>query len=319
MKTALQPVLKYWPQYKWSNVFAMIRNMSAAPVICNENFRGKLVVITGATSGIGYLTAREFALHGARLLTINRNEAKSQALCEEIRQEFNTPCEYWLADLGRLDVMHYVGQKLAELPMPIDVLIHNAGVYLSKRTPTPDGLEKSLAIHFLAPFVINHLLKEKMKREGRGRILFVSSEGYRFAVWGPQLEDLNWEKRRYTSLGAYGAAKISQILTMHILSRELKPSGVTVNAMHPGMVRTNTGHENSPIYRFFKRHLIDRFSRSPVTSAQALYYLGASPELNDVSDRFFHLTTEEELTPPACDMEMAEKVWQTALQIGRLQ
>lgn len=318
MNATLRPVLKYWPQYEWRNVFTMIRNMSVAPAIYNEDFQDKLVVITGATSGIGYCTARLYAAHGARLLTINRNEEKSKALCAEIQREFATPCEYRLADLSRLDEMHRIGRELADLPVPIDVLIHNAGLYLTRRTLTADGIEMNLAVHFLAPFVINYLVKEKMKRDGRGRILLVSSEGYRFAVWGLRLDDLHWTKRRYTGLQAYGAAKIAQLLTMHVLSGELAPCGVTVNAMHPGMVRTNTGHENSPLYRWFKRHLIDRFSQSPEISAQALYYLGASPALNGVTDRFFHLTTEEELTPPARDLEEAGKVWQIALQIGRL-
>jgi len=214
--------------------------------------------------------------------------------------------------------MHRVGQTLASLDEPIDVLIHNAGLYLSRRTVTADGLEMNFAVHFLAPFVINYLVKEKLKRQGRGRILFVCSEGYRFAVWGLRFDDLQWEKRRYGGLKAYGAAKLAQILTMHILAEELAPSGVTVNAMHPGMVRTNTGQQNSALYRFFKRNILDRLSQSAELSAQALYYLGVSPALEGVTDKFFHLTTEEDLAPPAQDREAAEKLWDISLNLGGL-
>lgn len=318
MGETLKAVRRYWPQYKWRNVWAMIRNMSKLPAECSEDFRGKLVVITGATSGIGYYTARYYAVHGARLLTINRNQAKSEALRTEIRRDFGVECEYILADLSLLEDMHRAGKMLASLDTPIDVLIHNAGLYLSRRELTPDGLEMNFAVHFLAPFVINYLLRDKLKRDRRGRIVFVSSEGYRFAVWGLRFDDLHWEKRRYSGLKAYGAAKLAQILTMHILAQELAPYEVTVNAMHPGMVRTNTGHGNGPIYRFWKRHILDRLSQTPEISAKALYYLGVHPDLEGVTDRFFHLTTEEELTPPARDMEAAERIWEIGIKEGKL-
>lgn len=318
MTQTLAPIRKYWSQYQWSNVFAMIRNMSAVPDICEQDFSGRLVVITGATSGIGYLTAHRYASRGARLLTINRNEEKSQALCVEIQHDYGSTCEYRIADLSRLENMHRVGQVLADLSEPIDVLIHNAGLYLARRAVTSDGLEMNFAIHFMAPFVINYLLSGKMQRDRRGRILFVSSEGYRFAVWGLRLDDLQWEKRRYGGLKAYGAAKTAQILTMQILARQLAASGVTVNAVHPGLVRTNTGHENGQLYRWFKQHIIDKMSQPAAISAEALYFLGVSPTVADVTGRFFHMTREEELTPPARDLEAAEQLWQSGLQVGRL-
>lgn len=317
MNDTLRRVVKYWPQYEWSNVATMIRNMSKLPAVCDEDFSGRLVVITGATSGIGYHTARSYAARGARLLTVNRNAEKSDALCAELRRDFQADCDYILADLSLLENMHRAGRALAALDRPIDVLIHNAGLFLARRQVTEDGLEVNFAVHYLAAFVINHLLKEKLKRDGRSRLLFVSSEGYRFAVWGLRLDDLQFEKQRYSGLKAYGAAKLAQILTMHILAEQLAPSGVTVNAVHPGMVRTNSGSQNGPLYRLFKRNL-DRLSQPAELSAQALYYLGVSPAQGGVTDRFFHFTTAEELTPPARDREAAEKLWALSLHLGGL-
>ncbi|GAB4533371.1 MAG: SDR family oxidoreductase [Anaerolineales bacterium] len=318
MNDTLKRIVKYWPQYEWVNVVAMIRNMSQPPAVSDEDFTGRLVVITGATAGIGYHTARYYyAAHGARLLTVNRNPAKSDALCAELRRDFQADCDYILADLSLLENMHRAGQALAALDRPIDVLIHNAGLYISRRTVTADGLETNFAVHFLAPFVINHLLRDKLKRDGRGRILFVSSEGYRFAVWGLRMDDLQLEKQRYSGLKAYGSAKLAQILTMHILAEELAPHRVTVNAMHPGMVRTNSGSQNGPLYRLFK-HGLDKLSQPAELSAQALYYLGVSPALEGVTGKFFHFTTEEELVPPARDRQEAEKLWDISLQLGRL-
>jgi len=207
-------VRKYWFQYKWSNVFEMVRNMSAQPSLCAERFEGKLVVITGATAGIGYETAKKYAERGARLLTINRNKERSEALRRELSEHFGVECSYILADLSKLRDVQKAAEALQSLNAKIDVLIHNAGIYLNRRTLTEDGLEMNFAVHYLAPFIINSSLLEKMKRDGSARIIYVSSEGYRFAAWGLCLEDLQWEKRKYSGLKAYGAAKLAQILSM---------------------------------------------------------------------------------------------------------
>jgi NAD(P)-dependent dehydrogenase (short-subunit alcohol dehydrogenase family) len=174
-------------------------------------------------------------------------------------------------------------------------------------------------VHHLAPLVINYLIKDKLISQKSGRIIYVSSEGYRFAIWGIRLDDLNWEKRRYTGLRAYGAAKISQILTMMLFTEHFQGTGVTINAMHPSMVQTNTGRDNGCVYRWLKRNTIDRISRLPEVSAEALYYLGVSPSIEGLSGRFFHMTREEELAPPAQDREVAERLWEISLSLGRLQ
>lgn len=144
----------------------MIKNNMADPEICDGAFEGRLVAITGATSGIGYHTARKYASRGAHLLTINRNEQGSAALCEEIKREFGVRCTYWVADLSRLEDMHRIGRALAELESPIDVLIHNAGVYFSEKQITEDGLEATFAVNHLAPFVITYLVRDKLKAQG---------------------------------------------------------------------------------------------------------------------------------------------------------
>jgi NAD(P)-dependent dehydrogenase (short-subunit alcohol dehydrogenase family) len=296
----------------------MILNNKKAPKECTLPCAGKLVVITGATSGIGYYTARRYASAGADLIVVNRNREKSERLCSELINENNVHCTYILADLRVLDDVYRAAGELRNCARPIDILIHNAGVYLSRRRLTVDSIETTFAVHYLAPFVINYLLLEKLKREHCARIIYVGSEGYRFAAWGLDLNNLQFERGGYSGLKAYGCAKTAQILSMHCFARLLKESGVTVNAMHPGMVVTNTGNENNAVYRWYKRNIIDRYSQSPQVSAEALYYLGVSPEVEDVTDCFFNLTTQEELAPPALDMETAERLWSKSLELGRL-
>ncbi|MEJ5183620.1 MAG: SDR family NAD(P)-dependent oxidoreductase [Rectinemataceae bacterium] len=311
-------IRQYWAQYRWSNVWEMLKNNRLSPKTCNEDCKGKLVVISGATSGIGYHAARRFAAGGADILAINRNREKSDALCHEIHQEFGVACDAIIADLSVLNEIRNAADRLLHLDRPIDVLIHNAGVYLKKKTLTPDGLETTFVVHYLSSFIMNYMLLERLRCEQRARILYVSSEGYRFAVWGIDLENLQFEHGGYSGLRAYGSAKTAQLLAMHSFAQLLEGSGVTINAMHPGMVATNTGRENHAFYRWYKKNILDRYSQSPAVSAEALYYLGVSPDLHGITDAFFNLTTREELTPPALDMEMAQELWHKSIVIAEL-
>jgi retinol dehydrogenase-13 len=309
---------KYFREYEWSNIFAMIRNNKSDPKICDKTSDGKLVVITGATSGIGYLTARKYASMGADLICVNRNPEKSEALKKEIVGEFAVKCEYIIADLSKLDEIYRVGRELAQLNNEIDIIIHNAGIYLTRRETTEEGFDKVFVIQYLASFIINYLIMDKLKSQEKARIIMVNSEGHRFAAWGLRLDDLNWEKRRYSGLKSYGSAKIAQLLSMIVFDEHFKNTGVTINAMHPGAVKTETGQENGPFYRWFKRNVLDKSLRSPEISAEALYYLGVSDEIAAISGKFFNLTTLEEPAPPALDNVVAYELWAKSLELSGL-
>lgn len=307
--------LQYIRAYKWSNIFAMIRNNRRDPDICTERFDNKLVVITGATSGIGRVTARKYASQGADLLCINRNAEKSERLRKEIETEFGVRCDYRIADLSNLKDVFRVSRELAELPESIDVLIHNAGIYLTKRELNTNGLEKTFVVHYLASFIMNYVLIDKLKAQEKARIIMVGSEGHRFAIWGLRLDDLNWEKRQYSGLKSYGAAKTAQMLSMIVFAEQFRGSGVTINSMHPGAVKTETGQENGPLYRWYKRNFLDKGLRTVDISAEALYYLGAAKVLDGISGNFFNLTTIEEAAPPATDKEVARLLWNKTLKM----
>jgi len=309
---------KYFREYKWSKIFAMIRNNRSDPKICNEDFKNKLIVITGATSGIGYQTARKYAAHGANLMCINRNPQKSEALRRDIENEFGDSCDYRIADLSNLQDIFRVSNELAQLKTPIDVLIHNAGIYLTKKALTRDGFEKIFAIHYLSSFILNYILRDKLKAQEKARIIMVGSEAHRFEAWGLRLDDLNWERRRYSGLKSYGSAKTAQLLSMIVFNELFQNTGVTINTMHPGAVKTGTGQENGPVYRWFKRNFLDKTLKSPEISAEALYYLGVSDEVKAVSGKFFNLTTEEEPAPPALDREVAYELWDITLKLTGL-
>lgn len=303
----------YLKEYEWSHIAAMLKNNKATPKSEEKDFTGNLVVITGATSGIGYETARLFASHGASLLVINRNKAKSEQLKQEIEHEFQVPCTYFVADFSHLDQIQAAATMLVGLAQDIAVLIHNAGVYNTKKQFTADGLEEVFQVNYLASFIITNRLMEKLRRQERARILYVNSEGHRFALSGLHLDDLDWKRHHYSGLKSYGSAKTAQLLSLFPFTEHFKDSGVTINAMHPGDVRTNMGENNGKLYKWFKHHLINPSARTPQLSAQALYYLGVSADVEGITGRFFNFTTEEIPAPHALDRAMAESLWKRSL------
>lgn len=306
---------RYFNEYQWSNIAAMIRNNRRQPQICSSDFKTKLVVITGSTAGIGYLTARKFASHGADLLCINRNPQKSEALKKEIESEFRVRYDYKIADLSNLKDIERVAGELSILERPVDVLIHNAGIYLTRRELTSEGFDKVFVVHYLSSFMLNMLLSEKLKAQKKARIILVNSEGHRFAPWGLRLDDLNWEKRRFSGLKSYGSAKLAQLLSMLIFADYFIPFGVTINAMHPGAVKSETGRDNGAVYRWIKKNLLDKTLRPTDIAAESIYYLSVSEDLNGVSGKFFNLTTEEEPAPPALDMKAANELWTKSVEM----
>ncbi len=311
-------LIKFLKLYKISNLKTNLKALfsnKAEPLECQDDFNGRLVAITGATSGIGYATAREYASHGANLLVINRNEKKTLNLCEEIKRDFGVECDFMLADFAHISEVKKVGKELANSDLNIDVFIHNAGVYLTEKTISDDGLEMVFQVDHLSSFILNYILKDKLKAQRKCRIILVNSEGHRFAILGLNLDDLNWEKRRYSGLKSYGSAKTAQLLTMIKFNDYFQNSDVTINAMHPGNVKTNMGEDN---ISFFKRVFIEPSYRSVEISAKSLYYLGVSKDIEGVSGKFFNLTYEEEPAPPALNREIAEELWDLSIKLGGL-
>lgn len=309
---------KYFKEYRFSNVMAMIKNNTKNPEICSDDCKGKLVVITGATSGIGYAAARKYASKGADLICINRNKEQSELLKHEMETTYQVNCDYILADFSLMDDTYKAADRLLQIEKPIDILVHNAGIYLTKRQITSNGIEKVFMVNYLSSFIMNYILKDKLKSQGKCRIILVNSEGHRFSAWGMRFDDLDWSKRRYSGLKSYGTAKLAELLAMIQFDEYFRGSGVTINAMHPGAVKSSTGQDNGPLYKWFKKNLLDK-SLNPVSiAAEAIYYLGVSKDIETISGKFFNLTTLEEPAPPALDAENARILWEISLKMGKL-
>ena len=293
-----------------------IENRRANQKTTTASMTGQVCVISGATSGVGLEAARRLARAGAHIIMVCRNPGKAEAVRKELLARYGAPADVVIADFSDLTTVRAAAGILLRNYPRIDVLINSAGLFSTTRTITTGGFETVFCVNHLAPLLLTHLLRERLIQSAPARIIQVSSEGHRFG--GLDLDDLSWERRRYGGYRSYGASKIAQLLTTWEFADRLRGTGVTINAMHPGDVRTNIGMNNGPLYRWFQRNIIWHTLKEPIISGEALYYLAAAPELTDVSGRFFHLTVEEKPAAPALDREMGRRVWDVSIELTGL-
>ena len=276
---------------------------------------GKVCVITGTTSGIGYEAARRFAQGGAHLVMVCRNKDKASHLKEALSTEFGIEVDFFIADFQILAEVQRVALEIREKYAQIHVLINNAGVFNKRRRVTPDGYEMTIGIIHYASFLLTALLFNPLKNGAPSRVIYISSEAHRFG--GFNVKDLNWDQRVYIGLQAYASAKIAQLHTALALAQKFDQSGVTFNVMHPGAVRTNIGMNNHFLYRLYSRFILRWFLKDPARSAEAIYYLAADPHLQQVSGKYFNQTIEEKPAWYAVKPDVRVEVWEQSMAVIR--
>jgi len=277
---------------------------------------GKTCVVTGTTSGVGYQAVKRLAQGGADIVMVCRNPQKAAAVREELQRQYPVKIDVIQADFSKFSDVRKAAETIRNQYPKLDVLINNAGIHNTHRILNEDGLEMVFAVNHLATFLLTRLLLDQMAVNAPARIIQVNSEGHRFG--GLDLDDLNWERRRYHGLQGYGASKIAQLLTVWELSDRLNGSGVTINAVHPGEVRTNIGMNNELGYRLYKRYLLWWILKNPAISGEAIYYHAAAPEMAKVNGRFFNLTIEEKPAAPALDRALGAKIWAISAELTGL-
>ena len=293
-----------------------IKNRQAIQKSTSASMAGKICVVSGSTSGVGLEAVKRLARGNAQIVMVCRNPEKAENIRKELVRQYHTPVDIVIADFSDLDDVRNAAEILLEKFPRIDVLINSVGLHCTTRTTTKDGFETVFCVNHLGPFLFTSLLLERFRQSAPARIIQVNSEGHRFG--GLDLDDLNWEHRHYTGLQSYGASKIAQLLTVWEFADRLQGSGVTINAMHPGDVKTNIGNNNGPLYRWFLHHVTWHLLKDPVISGEALYYLAAAPEMAEVSGRFFHLTIDEKPSAPALNKGTGRRVWKISKQLTGL-
>ncbi|SIO05344.1 NAD(P)-dependent dehydrogenase, short-chain alcohol dehydrogenase family [Carnobacterium alterfunditum] len=293
-----------------------IKNSRTVQKKSDESMDGKICVVSGATSGVGYEAVKKLAAGKADIVMLVRNEKKAKAVKKELEKKHSIFVDYFIADFSDLKQVEKAVRAIVDKYPRVDVLINSAGIHSTKKILNKDGYEMVFCVNHLASFLITNLLLNRLIESSPSRIIQVNSEGHRFN--GLKTNDLNWEKRIYTGLRSYGASKTAQLLTVRQLAENLKDTGVTINAMHPGGVKTNIGNNNGRLYRWFLHHVTWHFLKDPEISGEAIYYLASASELSNISGKFFNLTIEEKPAKHALDSKKQEEIWNLSLEMTGL-
>lgn len=267
--------------------------------------KGKVVVITGATSGVGQVAAEELAAQGARMVLVARDKARGAATLKRLRERApDSMHSVHYADLSRLAEMKRVAREIAAAEPRIDVLINNAGALFNSRQVTEDGLELTFATNHLAYFVLTHGLRERLVDSAPARIVNTASAAHT----GAQLDfgDLQ-SARGYRGFKVYARSKLCNILFTRELARRLEGTGVTANCLHPGFVATRFGDQSGGLASYIVR-LAKLLAISPQEGAETLVYLASSEDVSDVSGGYFYRCRRVAPSQEARDAA-AERLW----------
>jgi NAD(P)-dependent dehydrogenase (short-subunit alcohol dehydrogenase family) len=256
---------------------------------------GKTVLITGATNGIGKAAALDIAKQGATVVIVGRDKTKTEAVANELRSNSgNKNVEFLLADLSSQASIHKLAEDFKVKHSRLEVLINNAGGFFDTRRTTVDGLEYTFAFNHLGYFLLTHLLLDVLKASTPARIINVSSSAQGLARL--DLNDLQSEKS-YGGLAAYNVSKLANVMFTYELAKRLQGTGVTVNALHPGVVKTAFANDSSGFMGFFFG-LVKRFAGiTPEQGADTIVYLTTSPEVKDVTGTYFHKRKAQKADP----------------------
>ena len=277
--------------------------------------RGRVVILTGATNGIGRATALALAGMGATLAIVARDRARGEATVAEIRAQTGAVPDLLLADLSSQgSIRKLAAEILARYPR-IDVLVNNAGVVNLKREETADGIEATFAVNHLAYFLLTNLLLDRLRASAPARIVNVASDAHKF-VKGLRWDDLGWATG-YKSMRVYGQSKLANILFTRELARRLAGTGVTVNSVHPGAVSTGLGKQNG-WWAAALIKVLGLFFRSPEQGAATSIHLASSPAVDGVSGRYFANAKEARPSRAAEDDAAARRLWDLSMQMTGL-
>jgi len=273
--------------------------------------QGKVVVVTGANSGIGLATAQALAGLGATVLACGRSAEKIEAAVTEIRTSTgNAEVHALVADLSVMAQVRDLAQAIRERTDRVDVLINNAGIGSDRRVMTEDGVELTFAVNHLAPFVLTTELLPLLEASAPARVVTVSSAMYT-SVKALDLEALVYRRDGYAFQASYGETKLANVLFTRALARRLEGTGVTANCLHPGVIDTAFGDDgdlhgfNALMFRVMKW-----FLPGPAKGAETSVYLASSPEVEGVSGRYFEKCREKDMSPLAQDDALADRLWE---------
>jgi NAD(P)-dependent dehydrogenase (short-subunit alcohol dehydrogenase family) len=281
-----------------------------------DTMYGKICLVTGGTNGIGKAAAQALAQMGATVVIVGRDAQKTRQVSEEIKSASGSQnVDYLLADLSsQRDVRRLAGEFKRKYPH-LHVLLNNAGGTFATRQLSVDGIEMTFALNHLAYYLLTNLLLDTLKDSAPARIINVASDAHSRG----KIDFANLQGERYYSgFGPYGNSKLANILFTTELAQRLEGTGVTVNALHPGLTSTGFGQNNPGFLMKIMGAVIPLIARSPEKGAKTSIYLASSPEVQSITGKYFVDCKVTQPAPQAADRVVARKLWNVSAEIVHL-
>ena len=278
----------------------------------NTNLQEKTAIVTGATNGIGLVTARELARQGINVVIVSRSQEKCESIISQIKKETgNSTIEFIASDLSVLANVRQVANEFLKRHSRLDILVNNAGAIFFKRSVSRDGYEMTFALNHLSYFLLTELLLDTLKSSAPSRIINVSSDAHQGGKIN--FDDLMLE-RDFTGFGAYSASKLANILFTYQLAENLSGTQVTANALHPGFVSTGFAKNNDGLIKL-AMGISSLFARKPEKGAETPIFLATSPEVEGVSGKYFSDCKEIQSSISSYDKETQKRLWDKSLAL----
>ncbi|XP_066539458.1 retinol dehydrogenase 13-like [Hoplias malabaricus] len=301
----------------------LVKNyVTGGPCPSKARIPGKTVIITGANTGIGKTTAEELARRGGRIIMGCRDMEKCEDAAREIRGSTLNPHVYARhIDLASLKSIRNFVEKIHKEEERVDILINNAAVMRCPPGKTEDGFDMQFGVNYLGHFLLTNLLLDKLKDSAPSRVINLSSLAH---ILGEiDLTDLNWDRKKFDTKKAYCQSKLAIVLFTRELARRLEGTGVTVNALHPGVVATELGRHTGMHQSNFSSTTLSPFFylliKSPQLGAQPSVYLAVAEELEGVTGRYYDVMKEKEPAAQSLDQEVAVKLWDISASLVGLE
>jgi NAD(P)-dependent dehydrogenase (short-subunit alcohol dehydrogenase family) len=282
----------------------------------DKTMQGKICLVTGATSGIGLVTARELARQGATVVLVGRDTNKTQTTVEQIKQQTgNNSVEGLVADLSSQQEVRQLADQFKRRYRQLHVLVNNAGAVYDSRRESVDGIELTLALNHLSYFLLTNLLLDTIVASAPARIVNVASDAHRMT--SINFDDLQ-AKQKYSGFRVYGQSKLANILFTKELARRLQGTNVTTNSVHPGLVATGFARNNAGLLNFLFGWILRPFARTPEKGAETPIYLASASKVQGLTGLYF--SDKQPVTPTAAaqDMAAAERLWQVSAELTKL-
>ena len=269
--------------------------------------QGKVCLVTGSSSGMGLVTARELASMGATVVMLCRNRTRGEAVQAQVKEASGNPqVDLIVADLSELSQVRRAAEEFKRHYTRLHVLINNAGGINAERKVTSDGLEATFVTNYLAPFLLTQLLLEVLEASAPARIVNISAPAHK--IGKIDFTDLQGAQR-YNALKAYSQAKLAQIYFTYELAERLAGTGVTVNALDPGHVVTNFNKSTKGLIHVIAQVIYFFDGISPEKGAQTILYLATSPEVEGMSGKYFLDSEPISSSRRSYDVAVRQRLW----------